>query len=190
MYLVPTCILGIFILYSQSRCLHPSTGSSVGYGPHSHSHSLTQEHQLGVNFESYLLFLVKNTSRCRMDVPSSSKHDLASRSFFDPGHETQLQREVFFTIQNVYFFHDFSPKHVRKRVKKNFDEKYTICQLIWVAQVVFYHLDYPQSHPERPACLYINSYDHFIVVATSFRLRFLTSTARMRRAAKFFIWLC
>ena len=33
-------------------------------------------------------------------------------------------------------------------------------------------------------------YDHFIVVATSFRLRFLTSTARMRRAAKFFIWLC
>ena len=76
------------------------------------------------------------------------------------------------------------------KVKKNFDEKYTICQLIWVAQVVFYHLDYPQSHPERPACLYINSYDHFIVVATSFRLRFLTSTARMRRAAKFFIWLC
>ena len=102
----------------------------------------------------------------------------------------QLQREVFFTNQNVYFFHDFPPKRVRKRIKKNFDEKYTLCQLIWVAQVVFYHLDYPQSHPERPACLYINSYDHFIVVATSFRLRFWTSTARMRRAAKFFIWLC
>ena len=142
------------------------------------------------HFESYLLFLVKNTSRCRMDVPSSSKHDTASVSFFDLGHEMQLQREVFFTIQNVYFFHVFHPKRVRKRIKKNFDEKYTICQLIWVAQVVFYHLDYPQSHPERPACLYINSYDHFIVVATSFRLRFLTSTARMRRAAKFFIWLC
>ena len=146
--------------------------------------------KLGVQFRNYLLLMVKITSRCRMDVPSSSKHDLASRSFFDPGHEMQLQREVFFTIQNVYFFHDFPPKRVRKRIKKNFDEKYTLCQLIWVAQVVFYHLDYPQSHPERPACLYINSYDHFIVVATSFRLRFLTSTARMRRAAKFFIWLC
>ena len=83
-----------------------------------------QEQQLGVNFDSYLLFLVKNTSRCRMDVPSSSKDYLASRQFFDPGHETQLQREVFFTNQNVYFFHDFPPKRVlRKRIKKNFDEK-------------------------------------------------------------------
>ena len=177
-------------MYSQdTRYSAAHSKGKLDYGPNDWQ-KYTQEHQLGVNFESYLLLIVKNTSRCRMDVPSSSKHDLASRSFFDPGHETQLQREVFFTIQNVYFFHDFSPKHVRKRVKKNFDEKYTICQLIWVAQVVFYHLDYPQSHPERPACLYINSYDHFIVVATSFRLRFLTSTARMRRAAKFFIWLC
>ena len=67
----------------------------------------TQEHQLRVNFESYLLLIVKTTSRCRMDVPSSLKHDTASVSFFDPGHEMQLQREVFFTIQNVYFFHDF-----------------------------------------------------------------------------------
>ena len=63
-----------------------------------------QDNQLGVNFESYLLLIVKTTSRCRMDVPSSSKHDTASVFFFDPGHETQLQREVFFTIQNVYFF--------------------------------------------------------------------------------------
>ena len=110
-----------------------------------------QEQQLGVNFGSYLLLIVKNTSRCRMDVPSSSKHDTASVSFVDPGHETQLQREVVFTNQNVYFFHDFFQNmFVRKRIKKNFDEKYTICQLIWVAQVVYYHLDYPQSHPERP----------------------------------------
>ena len=123
--------------------------------------------KLGVQFRNYLLLMVKITSRCRMDVPSSSKHDTASVSFFDPGHETQIHR-----------------------VKNNFDEKYTICQLIWVVQVVYYHLDYLQSHSERPAWLYINCYDHFIVVATSFRLRFLTSTARMRRAAKFFIWLC
>ena len=71
-------------------------------------HSTAQDHQLVVNYDSYVLFLVKNTSRCRMDVPSSSKHDTASVSFFDPGHETQLQREVFFTNQNVYFFMIFS----------------------------------------------------------------------------------
>lgn len=120
----------------------------------------TQDNQLGVNFESYLLLIVKNTSRCRMDVPSSSKHDLASRSFFDPGHETQLQREVFFTIQNVYFFHVFHPKRVRKRIKKNFDEKYTICQLIWVAQAGYYICieAIEGIYMHRSYCIVIHSY--------------------------------
>ena len=121
---------------------------------------LAQEHQLGVNFESYLLLIVKNTSRCRMDVPSSSKHDLASRSFLTQVTRRSSNGKYFSLFKTCAFFHNFPPKHVRKSVKKNFDEKYTICQLIWVAQAGYYICieAIEGIYMHRSYCIVIHSY--------------------------------